>query len=72
MLPREHDLLSYRSRFIEAVNEGLADTEAGRIYDAEQVFAELLSELGREKSRKARAGRARVSGVRNATSRRKS
>jgi prevent-host-death family protein len=55
MSPREYDLLSYRSRFIDAVNEGLADTEAGRTYDAEQVFTELLSELGRKKPRRGRA-----------------
>lgn len=55
MSPREYDLLSYRSRFIDAVNEGLADTEAGRTYDGEQVVAELLSELRRKKPRKARA-----------------
>jgi len=54
MSPREYDLLSYQSRFIEAVNEGLADTEAGRTYDGEQVVAELLSELRRKKPRKAR------------------
>jgi prevent-host-death family protein len=52
MSPREYDLLSYQSRFVEAVNEGLADTEAGRTYDGEQVVAELLSELGRKKPRK--------------------
>jgi prevent-host-death family protein len=52
MSPREYDLLSYRSRFIDAVNEGLADTEAGRTYDAEEVFAELLSEIRRKKPRK--------------------
>ena len=55
MSPREYDLLSYRSRFIEAVNEGLADTEAGRTYDADEVFAEVLSELKRKKPRRVRA-----------------
>jgi prevent-host-death family protein len=54
MSPREYDLLSYRSRFIEAVNEGLADTAAGRTHDAEEVFSELQSELGRKERRGAR------------------
>lgn len=45
MSPKEYDLLSYQSRFIAAVNEGLADVEAGRTVDAEEVFAELLDEL---------------------------
>src|SRR5215831_4813588 len=30
MSPREYDQLSYRGRFIDAVNEGLADVRAGR------------------------------------------
>jgi prevent-host-death family protein len=55
MSPREYDLLSYRSRFVDAVNEGLADTEAGRTYDAEQVFSELLGEIGPKKPRRVRA-----------------
>jgi len=54
MSPREYDLLSYKSRFIEAVNEGLADVKAGRTYDADQVFAELENELAGKKRRKAR------------------
>jgi len=52
MSPREYDLLSYRSRFVEAVNEGLADTEAGRTVDGEQVVTELLNGLGRKKPRR--------------------
>jgi len=55
MSPREYDLLSYQSRFVEAVNEGLSDTEAGRTYDAEEVFTEVLSELGHKKPRRVRA-----------------
>src|SRR5215467_6658091 len=30
MSPREYDQLSYRARFLDAVNEGLADVHAGR------------------------------------------
>jgi prevent-host-death family protein len=61
MSPREYDLLSYKSRFIEAVSEGLADVSAGRTYDADHVFAELKnelagkSELAGKKRRKTRA-----------------
>jgi prevent-host-death family protein len=55
MSPREYDLLSYRSRFVDAVSDGLADADAGRTYDGEQVVTRLLSELGRKKPRKARA-----------------
>ena len=55
MSPREYDLLSYRSRFVDAVSEGLADAEAGRTVDGEPVVSELLGELARKKPRKARA-----------------
>ena len=54
MSPREYDLLSYKSRFIEALSEGLADVEAGRTYDADQVFGELKKELASKKHRKSR------------------
>jgi prevent-host-death family protein len=55
MSPREYDLLSYRARFVDAVKEGLADTEAGRTYDSEQVFSELLSDLAPRKRRRSPA-----------------
>ena len=42
MAPREYDRLVYRDRVRAAIDEGLADIEAGRVYDGEQVFAELL------------------------------
>jgi len=54
MSPREYDLLSYQSRFVEAVNEGLADVEAGRTVDAEDAFAELIGELESRYPRKRR------------------
>lgn len=57
MSPREYDLLSYRSRFVDAVSEGLADAQAGRTHDGEQVVSELLSGLGHKKRGKARARR---------------
>src|SRR5882757_7143655 len=44
MSPREYDLLCYQSRFIDAVNEGLAAADAGLTEDAEEMFAEILHE----------------------------
>jgi prevent-host-death family protein len=54
MSPREYVSLAYRTRLVEAINEGLADTAAGRTHDAEEVFAELLGETRRKKPRRAR------------------
>src|SRR5215467_11121091 len=45
MSPREYDQLSYRGRFIDAVNEGLADVRAGRVVDGDTAVAELLAEI---------------------------
>jgi len=55
MSPREYDLLSYRSRFINAVSEGLADAEAGRTVDGEQAISQLMREILPRKPRRARA-----------------
>jgi prevent-host-death family protein len=55
MSPREYDLLSYQSRFIDAVNQGLADVEAGRTVDGEDAIGELLGELRRKQPRRPRA-----------------
>lgn len=55
MSPREYDQLSYQARFVEAVHEGLADVEAGRTHDGEQVIAELLGEIRHKRPRRARA-----------------
>jgi prevent-host-death family protein len=44
MSPREYDLLCYQSRFVDAVNEGLAAADAGLTEDAEEMFAEILQE----------------------------
>jgi prevent-host-death family protein len=54
MSPREYDQLSYRSRFVDAVNEGLADVHAGRVVDGDQAVAELLRELEGKPARKPR------------------
>jgi prevent-host-death family protein len=53
MSPREYDRLSYRQRFIAAVEEGLADVEARRLYTSEEVEADLEQAIDRaSKSRK--------------------
>src|SRR5215470_3710735 len=54
MSPREYDQLSYRARFVEAVNEGLADVRAGRVVDGDRAVAELLAELEGKPARKPR------------------
>jgi prevent-host-death family protein len=44
--PEEFDALHYRERFIAAVREGLADAEAGRLLDSEEVRRQLDEEFG--------------------------
>ena len=39
--PEELDRIQERERFIEAVREGLADSEAGRLIDDSELDAEL-------------------------------
>ncbi len=55
MSPKQYDLLSYQSRFVEAVSEGLADAEAGRTVDGEQAINDMLGELVGKKPRRPRA-----------------
>lgn len=45
--PQEFDRLRERDRFLETVHEGLADSEAGRLIDDEELEAELDAEFGR-------------------------
>ena len=45
--PEEFDRFAERSRFLDAVEEGLADAEAGRLIDDEQIGLELDAEFGR-------------------------
>lgn len=54
MSPREYDVLAYRARFLDAVNEGLADVQAGRTVDGEQAISELMAELAPKKPRRTR------------------
>jgi prevent-host-death family protein len=44
--PEEFDALHYRERFMAAVREGLADVEAGRLLDSEEVRRQLDEEFG--------------------------
>jgi predicted transcriptional regulator len=42
----DFDALDERERFIAAVNQGLADSEAGRVFDSEEVSRLLDEEFG--------------------------
>ena len=44
--PEDFDRLTERERFISAVNEGLADSEAGRLISDDELTAELDREFG--------------------------
>ena len=44
--PEEFDRLREHDRFMAAVNEGLADSEAGRLIDDETLASELEVEFG--------------------------
>src|SRR5262249_27560323 len=45
--PEEFDRLHERERFLEAVREGLADSEAGRVVDDKVLTRELDAALGK-------------------------
>lgn len=49
--PAEFDRLSERARFVAAVNEGLADADAGRLRDHEEVVARMRARLGEKRGR---------------------
>ena len=49
--PRVYDALTERARFVEAVHEGLADAEAGRVTDHATVVADLKKRRGRSRPR---------------------
>jgi prevent-host-death family protein len=55
MSPREYDALAYRARFVAAVNQGLAEADAGLTEDGEEALAEILGELPGNKRRRPRA-----------------
>ncbi len=45
--PEEFDRLYERERFVEAVDKGLADAEAGRVVDDDVLSGELDGEFGK-------------------------
>ena len=47
--PEEFDRLTYRARFLEAMGEGLADAEAGRVVSNEALGKLLDAEFGKLK-----------------------
>ena len=46
-LPEEFDRIGERSRFVEAVRRGLADSDAGWLIDDGQLDLDLDAEFGR-------------------------
>jgi prevent-host-death family protein len=44
--PEEFDRLRERDRFLEAVGEGLADSEAGRVVEDHELGSEIDATLG--------------------------
>jgi prevent-host-death family protein len=49
--PAEFDRLTERARFVSAVEEGLADADAGRVRDHDQVAARLKERFRSKRSR---------------------
>jgi prevent-host-death family protein len=41
--PAEFDLLTERARFVQAISEGVADVESGRLIDQQSMVAEIAS-----------------------------
>jgi prevent-host-death family protein len=39
--PSEYDELVYKSAFLDSINRGITDAESGRIYNSEELKAEL-------------------------------
>jgi len=49
--PAEFDRLSEHARFVASVEEGLADADAGRLRDHEEVVARIRVRLGETRER---------------------
>jgi prevent-host-death family protein len=49
LAPEEFDQLAYRARFLEAIDEGLADVKAGKVLSEEELDAALEVPLGKRK-----------------------
>ena len=50
LAPEEFDQLASRARFLTAVDEGLADAEAGRVLSDEELDKALDEQLGKRKA----------------------
>lgn len=50
LAPEEFDQLMHQARFIAAIDEGLADVEAGRVLSDEELDAALDEQLGKRKA----------------------
>jgi predicted transcriptional regulator len=50
LAPEEFDQLASRARFLDAVDEGLADAEAGRVLSDDELGAVLDEQLGKPKA----------------------
>lgn len=49
--PRSYDELTERARFLAAIDEGLADVEAGRVHSHEDVVAEMKQRFGKRRGK---------------------
>ena len=49
--PKEFDRLLEKERFIEAIREGLSDSEAGRLISDKDLERQLAAEFGTEKKK---------------------
>ncbi|MDY7227711.1 type II toxin-antitoxin system Phd/YefM family antitoxin [Hyalangium rubrum] len=50
LAPEEFDQLAARARFLTAIDEGMADVEAGRVLSDEELGASLKEALGKHKA----------------------
>ncbi|MFL5350260.1 MAG: type II toxin-antitoxin system Phd/YefM family antitoxin [Hyalangium sp.] len=50
LAPEDFDQLASRARFLTAIDEGLADAEAGRVLSDEELDEALTEQLGKRKA----------------------
>jgi prevent-host-death family protein len=57
MSAEEYESLSQRAQFIDRVNQGIAEADAGHVFDDEEVMkaveSQLVAQVARRKARKA-------------------
>lgn len=49
--PAEFDRLNERARFVAAVEEGIADADAGRLSDHDEVVARMRARMGAKRAK---------------------